>query len=76
MKNSHQQAEAAAKIEELTGIKRSTTQVINFMLKIGMRFRKVGQIPGKADPDVQQEYKDKTLEPILSEASEGKSFFC
>ncbi len=40
------------------------------MLKMGMG--KVGQISGKADPDIQQEYKEKTLEPRLLEASEGK----
>jgi len=63
--------EAAARIEKLTGIKRGTTQVRKLILKIGMRFIKVGQIPLMADPDIQQEYKEKILEPILTEAREG-----
>ena len=44
--------EAAVKIEELTGLKRSIPQVYKFLKKIGMRFRKTGQIPAKAaDPN-------------------------
>ena len=42
--------EAIAKIEELTGIKRSPTQVRLFLKSIGMRTLKVAFVPGKADP--------------------------
>ncbi len=51
--------EAMAKIEELTAIKRSPTQVREFLKKIGMRCLKVGVIPDKADPDEQEEFKKK-----------------
>ncbi len=39
---------------------------------MGMRCLKVGFIPGKADPKVQEEYKRDKLEPRLSEAKQGK----
>ncbi len=45
--------EAREKIEELTGIRRSPTQVRKFLKSMGMRCLKVGFIPGKADPKVQ-----------------------
>ena len=40
--------EAAAKIEELTGIKKSETQVRPFSKSLGLRPRKIGMIPAKA----------------------------
>lgn len=52
--------EAVAQIETLTGIKRSPTQVRQFLKKIGMKRLKVGLIPDKADPDKQQEFKKKS----------------
>ncbi len=51
--------EAVSEIEELTGIRRSPTQVRKFLKSIGMKFRKVGVIPGKADQDVQDNFKKK-----------------
>jgi transposase len=39
--------EAAAKIEELTGIKRDPSRVGKFFKSIGMKYRKVGTIPAK-----------------------------
>jgi transposase len=53
-------SEAVAKIEELTGIRRSRTQVSVFLRKMGMRYRKVGAVPGGADPDAQEEFKKKS----------------
>lgn len=64
--------EAMSKIEELTGIKRSEPQVNKFLKSIGMKCRKVGMLPSKADPDVQEEYKREKLEPRLNEAKTGK----
>lgn len=64
--------EAINKIEELTGIRRSPTQVRHFLKKIGMRCIKVGFVPGKADPEVQEDFKKKDLLPRLSEAKIGK----
>lgn len=63
--------EALAKIEEITGIKRSPTQVRLFLKSIGMRCLKVGFVPGKADLDVQADFKKKELLPRLEEAKKG-----
>jgi transposase len=51
--------EAAARIEKLTGIKRSPERVRVFMTKIGMKFRKTAAIPAKADLEKQEEFKKK-----------------
>jgi len=51
--------EAIAKIEELTGIKRSPTQVRKFLKSLGMKPRKVGMIPSKAEPEEQERFKKK-----------------
>jgi len=51
--------EARAKIEELTGIRRSPTQVRNFLKQLGLRRLKVGCLPAKADPEQQREFKKK-----------------
>jgi transposase len=68
-------AEAQAKIEELTGIKRSPTQIKAFLKRLGMRCRKVGFIPGKGDdPDKieeQESFREQELEPLLQEAKVG-----
>jgi len=53
-------SEAVAKIEELTGIRRSRTQVSVFLKKLGMRYRKVGSVPSGADPDEQEDFKKKS----------------
>lgn len=60
--------EAMGKIEELTGIQRSETQVRQFLKSMGMKCRKVGMIPAKADPEKQEQFKEKQLEPLLEEA--------
>ena len=52
-------AEAVAKIEELTGIRRSKTQVRIFLRNLGMRFRKTGSVPSGADPKAQEAFKKK-----------------
>jgi len=41
-------AEAAARIADLTGLERRPTQVRQFLKPLGMKPRKVGQIPAKA----------------------------
>ena len=56
----------------MTGIKRSPTQVRKFLKSLGMKCLKIGSLPSKADPDEQEEYKEKKLEPRLNEAKEGK----
>lgn len=64
--------EAMAKIEELTGIKRSAGAIGRFLRSLGMSPRKVGTVPSKADPQEQEEWKNKELDPRLEEAKEGK----
>ena len=51
-------AEAQAKLAELTGITRGPTQVRQFLHALGMKPRKVGTIPAKAD--VEQKVKQLT----------------
>ena len=65
-------AEAVAKIEELTGLKRAPTQVRQFLHALGMKPRKVGQIPAKADVVAQEQFKSEHLEPRLEEAEQGQ----
>jgi transposase len=65
-------AEAAAKITELTGIRRKPTQIRQFLKRLGMAPRKVAAIPAKADVQAQQEFKAHTLEPKLEEAKAGQ----
>jgi transposase len=50
-------AEAAEKIEALTGIRRSKTQVRIFLRNLGLRYRKVGSVPAGADPAEQEQFK-------------------
>ena len=53
--------EAAAKIEQITGIRRGLTQVRHFLKSLGLRRLKVGSLPAKADPDLQEQFKKKSL---------------
>ena len=68
-------AEASAAIEKLTGIKRSPTQVREFLKKLGMRFMKIGYVPGKSiePPKIEEvnKYRKERLEPLLEEALAG-----
>lgn len=52
-------AEAAAKIAELTGRVRQPTQVRQYLRALGMKPRKVGMLPAKADVDAQDALKKK-----------------
>ena len=45
-------AEGSDGIEKITGIKRSPTQVREFLLRTGLRCLKMGYVPGKSvDPE-------------------------
>lgn len=70
--------EAMGKIEELTGIKLSENRVRVFLKSIGLKPRKVGMIPAKADAEKQEEFLKNELEPRLEEAKNGQRviFFC
>ena len=53
-------AEACNIIKNLTGLERGETQVRNFLVRLGMRPRKSGSLPGKCDPKVQEEFLKKS----------------
>ena len=69
--------QAHARILKLTGIALSAGQGRRIMAKPGMRYRKAGQIPGKADGQLQLEFLESELRPKLDEAEAGsrKVFF-
>lgn len=50
---------ACAAIKKLTGVERKETQVRKFLHRIGMKPRKVGGVPGKADLEKQEDFKKK-----------------
>lgn len=66
-------AEAKARIFEMTGIERGLTQIQAFMKRHGLRYRKLGTIPSKADAEKQQEWLEKKFEPELEKAQKGES---
>lgn len=55
--------EAAERIEQLSGVRRSPDQVRRYLTKLGLKRRKTGQVPAKADPQVQADFLKKTLNP-------------
>jgi transposase len=65
-------AEACERIQALTGIKRSPTQVRHFMRQLGLKPLKVAGLPAKANPVAQSEFLEKELEPRIKEAKAGK----
>jgi len=69
-------AEAQATIEQLTGIRRSPTQIRAFLKRIGMQVRKVGTMPAQAHDLLKQQEQDTfqhtELEPRLDEVRQGK----
>lgn len=64
--------EAVQRIEKLTGLRRSPTQVEQFLKKLGLKRLKVGQIPCKANPEKQKTFLEEELESRLEEAKQGK----
>jgi len=64
--------EAVQRIEELTGLQRSPTQVRHFLKGLGLKRLKTGHIPVKADPEKQKIFLENELEPRLEEAKQGK----
>jgi transposase len=64
--------EAVQRIEKLTGIERSPTQVDKFLKNLGLKRLKVGHIPAKANPEKQKVFLEQELEPRLAQARQGK----
>jgi transposase len=63
--------QACAVLAELTGVKRAPTQVRQFLYRCGLRCRRVGSLPAKADPVVQAAFLATALQPRLDEAVAG-----
>jgi transposase len=57
-------AQAAAKVKELTGIERSREQIRQFLKSMGMSCRRVGVVPAKPDPEIQEAFLKKTRTPV------------
>jgi len=68
--------EAASRIEELTGIRRSISQVHSFLKSIGMRLYKTGTIPAKANLEAQETFKKKNWSLDLQRHKLEKGLFC
>jgi len=64
--------EAIDRIKKLTGLRRSPTQVRQFLKSLGMKRLKVGSIPAKAKGEKQAQFLEEKLEPRLEEARQGK----
>lgn len=60
--------EAISRIKDITGIKRSPTQVREFMKRHGFRFLKTGHVPAKADNEKQHEWVKDKLKPAIKAA--------
>jgi transposase len=60
--------QAVEEIERLTGIRRSPTQVREFMRRVGMRFRKTGFVPKGVETEFkqqeQEEFVKKNSSPV------------
>lgn len=69
--------QACAEIGTLTGIAVKETQMRNYLNSLGVKFRKVGGIPAKANLDEQKAFVENKLQPRLDEAERGerKVFF-
>jgi len=65
--------EACIKIKKLTGIDRRESAVRDFLWSMGMAFRKTGNVPGKADPVKQEEFKKKLWNPFSRKQWKGKN---
>lgn len=50
---------ACAEIEALTGVKRQPSRIRKFLHQLGMKPRKVGGVPAKADAEKQENFKKK-----------------
>ena len=68
--------QAAADIERITGVKRGLTQVRKFLTGMGLKCRKLGMIPAKADAAEQREFLDERLRPRLRQAQRLRRVVC
>jgi transposase len=64
--------EAAERIKKLIRVERSLGRIRHYLHRLGMKPRKTGQIPSKADPVKQRQYHDEVIQPLLSKAQKGE----
>lgn len=60
-------AEAQMIIEDKTGIRRSPTQIREFLKRMGMKIRKVGYVPGKSCDEEKQREQEEFLKKNLNQ---------
>ena len=63
--------EAAERIKKLVRIERSLGRIRHYLHRLGMKPRKTGQMPSKADPVKQRQYHDEVIQPLLAKAQKG-----
>lgn len=72
--------EAQHAIEQQTGVRREETQVRQFLLRLGMKCRRMGVVPGKlneAQQAEQRRFLQEELNPRLDAAEAGtRKIFC
>jgi transposase len=72
-------AQAQQMIEEHTGVRRSPTQIRAFLHRLGMKYRKTGFVPGKADTPEKQaeqaEYVKKNSNRRFPKPKRGSGWF-
>jgi len=68
----HSINEAILNIKDLTGLERSPSAVKAWMKRHGLRYRKTGQIPSKANPKEQARFIDEQLNPLIEQAKNGE----
>ena len=68
--------EAMDKIEKITGLKRSEKPITKFLNRLGLKRRKVGMVPSKADPAKQETFKKNSwsLGSKKPKPAKGRSF--
>ena len=54
-------------------IKRQATSIRNFLHQCGFRYRKLGHVPGKSDPEKQEAWLENVLSPGMEECKDGKA---
>ena len=65
-------SEAAERIKDMTGMIRSSQQVMVFMKRHGLKFIKCGHIPAKANNEAQHDWVETELKPVIEAAEQGK----
>lgn len=68
----HTMAQACAELEKLIDIKITKKALSQYTKSLGLKYRKTGTIPAKADKKAQEEFLNNELLPKLDEASHGK----